>query len=80
VCACVCSSDEDADGKAAPRNKPPARGSPSAFEGVGLLESARSNRRVFSSSGPGRKKFYRENRQKDEWWRDRTQEVVGLGV
>ena len=37
VCACVCSSDEDADGKAAPRNKLPARGSPSAFEGVGIL-------------------------------------------
>jgi hypothetical protein len=41
------------------------------------LESARSDRRAFSPSGPGRKNFYRENRQKNEGWKDRTQEVVG---
>ena len=75
MCACVCSSDEDADGKAGPQET-------SYQQGVVLarlkeLESARSDRRAFSSSGPGRKNFYRENRQKNEWWKDGTQEVVG---
>jgi hypothetical protein len=74
VCACVCSSEEDADGKAAQET--------SYQQGVVLarlkeLESARSDRIVFSSSGPGRKNFYRKNRQKNKWWKDRTQEVVG---
>ena len=42
-----------------------------------LKESTVPDPIVFSSSGPGRKNFYRENRQKNEWWKDRIQEVVG---